>query len=151
MLPCASPDLIQAMDTRPVHPLVLLVLVATPTTACLVTKTGGALAEPELNPDDYAHQVSYHVSCSVSDECRVTYIDFAGKLRAKDVTGEWDIASGANPGTRLWVRAGAGGCPPRPVRVEIVMDGATVAEHLVRPPGGSRCEWILAETEFRVP
>ncbi len=91
------------------------------------------------------------MSCSVSDECRVTYIDETGELRARDVVGEWTMDLGADPGARLWLRAGAGGCPPRPVRVEIVVDGASVSEQLARPPGSARCEWILAETEFRLP
>jgi len=102
-------------------------------------------------PREFAFEAVYHVSCSVSDECRVTYIDRDGELSKKDVTGEWEYDMGADPGRRLWVRAGAGGCPPRPVRVEILVDHQTVAEHLARPPGGSRCEWILAETEFRIP
>ncbi|MCG8467915.1 MAG: hypothetical protein MJB57_06835 [Gemmatimonadetes bacterium] len=91
------------------------------------------------------------MSCSVTDECRVTYLDADGRLRNRDVTGEWEFLAGAHPGSRFWVRAGAGGCPPRSVRVEIHMDGVTVAEHVAHPPGGSRCEWILAETEFSVP
>lgn len=99
----------------------------------------------------YAHQASYRVSCSVTDECRVTFIDQQGELDAQDIVGEWNRDLGADGGTRLWVRAGAGGCPPRPVRVEIVVDGRTVAESVARPPGGARCEWILAETDFRIP
>lgn len=108
--------------------------------------------EPSGEPAaGFAHAASYRVSCSVSDECRVTYIDESGELRSRDITGEWQLDLGVNDGGRLWVRAGAGGCPPRPVRVEIHVDGASVAEDLERPPGGARCEWILAETEFRVP
>ena len=106
---------------------------------------------PEAEERDYTYEVGYHVSCSVSDECRIQYIDDSGTLRRRDIVGEWDMDFGADPGGRLWLRAGAGGCPPRPVRVEIRLGGATVAEHLARPPGGSRCEWILAETEFTVP
>ena len=103
-------------------------------------------AEPE-----YAYRVEYYISCSVSDECRVQYIDEEGVLRARDIVGEWKMDFGADPGTRLWVRAGAGGCPPRPVRAEIRMEGEVVAEHLAPAPRRSRCSWILAETEFRLP
>ena len=99
--------------------------------------------------DDF--RLGYYVSCSVSDECRVQYIDETGTLRARDIVGEWELDLGAVRGTRLWVRAGAGGCPPKAVRAEIRMGADVVAEHLARPPGGSRCSWILAETEFRVP
>jgi len=139
---------LRVTNTRRLHTVGVAVLAAT-MSGCLVVKTGGV--SPEIDPEEYAHEVSYHISCSVSDECRVTYIDREGELRKKDVTGEWEYTSGANPGSRFWVRAGAGGCPPRPVRVEIWLDGTMVAEHLMRPPGGSRCQWILAETEFRVP
>lgn len=96
-------------------------------------------------------RVGYHVSCSVSDECRVQYIDETGALRARDIVGEWELDLGANRGARLWVRAGAGGCPPKAVRAEIRMGKDVVAEHVARPPTGSRCRWILAEAEFRVP
>ena len=106
---------------------------------------------PDPGTHEFAFEAVYRVSCSVSDECRVTFIDRDGELRKKDVTGEWEYDMGADPGRRLWVRAGAGGCPPRPVRVEILIDGQLVAEHLVRPPGRARCQWILAETEFRIP
>jgi len=110
--------------------------------------TGGAGAPPERV---YAHAARYLVSCSVSDECRVTYLDQEGVLRRRDVVGEWNLEVGADPGHRLWVRAGSGGCPPRPVRVTIMVDGDDVAEQLARAPGSARCEWILAETEFTVP
>ncbi|MDX1579636.1 MAG: hypothetical protein R3266_14215 [Gemmatimonadota bacterium] len=118
---------------------------------CVVARVEDEPARRPPTEPDHAHAAIYHVSCSVSDECRVTYLDEDGELEAKDVTGEWTRAFGADPGRRLWLRAGAGGCPPRPVRVEIRVDGRTVAERLVRPPGGWQCEWILAETEFEVP
>ena len=104
---------------------------------------------PETAGHDF--RLGYHVSCSVSDECRVQYIDETGALRARDIVGEWALDLGADRGARLWVRAGAGGCPPKAVRVEIRMGADVVAEHVERPPSGSRCSWILAETEFRVP
>lgn len=106
-------------------------------------------AEPEVS--EHTYHVGYHVSCSVSDECRIQYIDGAGQLTARDIVGEWDTDFGADPGGRLWIRAGAGGCPPRSVRVEIHLDDTKVAEDIARAPAGQRCEWILAETEFRVP
>lgn len=99
----------------------------------------------------YAHAAGYVVSCSVANECRVQYIDEDGVLRARDVTGEWKLDLGADPGTRLWVRASAGGCPPRPLRVEIWIDGARVSRSLERATHASRCDWLLAETEFSVP
>ena len=104
---------------------------------------------PEAAGHDF--RLGYHVSCSVSDECRVQYIDEAGALRARDIVGDWELDLGADRGARLWVRAGAGGCPPKAVRVEIRMGPDIVAEHVERPPTGSRCSWILAEAEFRVP
>ncbi len=113
---------------------------------------GGAPAGgPRPEADGHDFRMSYHVSCSVSNECRVQYIGEAGELRARDIVGDWETNLGADRGTRLWVRAGAGGCPPRPVRAEIRMGADVVAEHLARPPGGQRCRWILAETEFRIP
>jgi hypothetical protein len=99
----------------------------------------------------FVHQAEYKVSCSVSDECRVQYLDQSGVLRGQDIVGEWSYALGINPGGRMWVRASGGGCPPRPVRVEIWLDGRTVAERLERPGHRSRCDWILSETEFVVP
>lgn len=99
----------------------------------------------------YARSAGYVVSCSVANECRVQYIDEEGVLRARDVTGEWKLDLGADPGTRLWVRASAGGCPPRPLRVEIWVDGVEVSESLERATHASRCDWLLAETEFSVP
>lgn len=99
----------------------------------------------------FAYEVEYRVSCSISDECRVQYIDEDGVLRARDIVGEWDLGFGADAGRRLWVRAAAGGCPPRAVRAEIHLGGELVAERLSRPPRRSRCSWILAETEFRLP
>ncbi|WP_419949330.1 hypothetical protein [Candidatus Palauibacter sp.] len=123
----------------------------------LFSVIAAACASAGRDPDgaaaarDFAYRVQYYVSCSVSDECRVQYIDEDGVLRARDIVGEWDMDFGADPGTRLWLRAGAGGCPPRPVRAEIRMDGDLVAEHLAPAPRRSRCSWILAETEFRLP
>ena len=99
----------------------------------------------------YTHQAEYRVSCTVSDECRVQYLDQEGSLRAADIVGEWSLERGVDPGDRLWVRASGGGCPPRPLRVEIHIDGTTVAQHLTRAEHASRCDWILAETEFTVP
>ena len=114
--------------------------------------SGGRRAgEPRPEAAGHDFRMSYYVSCSVSDECRVQYIDEAGELRARDIVGDWEMDLGADRGTRLWVRAGAGGCPPRPVRAEIRMGADVVAENLARPPRGQRCRWILAETEFRVP
>ena len=128
-------------------------LLAAGWTGCVIARADSEPPRARPRPVErvFAHQVAYHVSCSVSDECRVQYIDDEGVLKAKDIVGEWDFDFGADPGGRLWVRAGAGGCPPRPVRVEIRMNGTTVAEYLARAPAGSRCDWILAETEFRVP
>lgn len=121
--------------------------------ALLVTAGLAACASGRGDPPErtYAHHATYRVSCSVTDECRVTFIDQRGELDAQDIVGEWTRELGADVGTRLWVRAGAGGCPPRPVRVEIVIDGRTVAESTARPPGGARCEWILAEADFEIP
>jgi len=99
----------------------------------------------------YAHAAGYVVSCSVSDECRAQYIDEEGVLRARDVVGEWKLDLGADAGARLWVRASAGGCPPRPLRVEIWVDGVEVSRTLERASHPSRCDWLLAETEFSVP
>ena len=99
----------------------------------------------------WAHAAGYVVSCSVANECRVQYIDEEGVLRARDVTGEWKLDLGADSGTRLWLRASAGGCPPRPLRVEIWLDGVEVSERLERATHASRCDWLLAETEFGVP
>lgn len=123
----------------------------------LIGANAAACASAGRGPDgaaearEFTYRVEYYVSCSVSDECRVTYIDEEGVLRARDIYGEWDLDFGADPGTRLWLRAGAGGCPPKPVRAEIRMDGELVAEHLAPAPRRSRCSWILAETEFRLP
>ena len=114
-------------------------------------RDAGPGVTPAAEAPEYAYRVQYYVSCSVSDECRVQYIDEEGVLRARDIVGEWDMDFGADPGTRLWLRAGAGGCPPRPVRAEIRMEGEIVAEHLAPSPRRSRCSWILAETEFRLP
>ncbi len=113
--------------------------------------TGCASGRGRTPERTYDHRAVYRVSCSVSDQCRVTFIGENGELDAQDIVGEWTRELGADDGTRLWVRAGAGGCPPRPVRVEIVVDERTVAERLARPPGAARCEWILAETDFRIP
>lgn len=107
--------------------------------------------DPETPARTFAHTAEYRISCTATDECRVTYLDEEGDLEAREVIGEWRLALGADDGTRLWVRAGAGGCPPRPVRVEIWVDGRPVAEALERAPGGARCEWILAETEYTIP
>lgn len=99
----------------------------------------------------FAQEAEYKVSCSVTDECRVQFIDQAGVLRARDIVGEWKLTVGVDPGTRLWIAVSAGGCPPRPLRVEIWLEGATVAQRLERPTHRSRCDWLRAETEFRVP
>ncbi len=112
---------------------------------------GGRPSGPRPETAEHDFRVGYYISCSISDECRVQYIDESRVLRARDIVGEWKMDFGADRGTRLWVRAGAGGCPPRPVRVEIRMGADVVAEHVERPPPGQRCRWILAETEFRVP
>ncbi len=124
-------------------PAVLLIV---PVLSACATLRGGDAADRV-----FVHRATYRISCSVSDECRVTWIDQDGELRSREIVGEWRLELGADPGMRLWVRAGAGGCPPRPVRVEILIDGTPVAEDLARGPGGERCDWILAETEFRVP
>ncbi len=126
---------------------VVLAILGTGSAACF----GGRPGEPRPEVAAYDFRVAYYVSCSVSDECRVQYIDEAGELRARDIVGEWKMDFGANHGTRLWVRVGAGGCPPRPVRAEIRMGADVVAEQLERPPRGQRCRWILAETDFRIP
>jgi len=99
----------------------------------------------------FGQQAEYRVSCSVSDECRVQFIDQEGVLRARDIVGEWKLTVGVDPGTRLWVALSAGGCPPRPLRVEIWLGGTTVAHKLERATHGSRCDWLRAETEFTVP
>lgn len=99
----------------------------------------------------HALAAGYVASCSVSDECRVQYIDEEGVLRARDVVGEWKLDLGVDPGARLWIRASAGGCPPRPLRVEIWIDGRQVSNDLERAEHATRCDWLLAETEFRVP
>lgn len=117
----------------------------------LATSVAGCVAARVESERTFDYGAEYLVSCSVSDECRVTYIDETGELVAEDVTGEWSLSLGADPGSRLWLRAGAGGCPPRPVRIRIQLEGETVAEQVERPPARARCEWILAETEFRVP
>lgn len=121
--------------------------------AALVAAALSACASGRGGPPErtFAHRAAYRVSCSVTDECRVTFIDEDGDLDAQDIVGEWTRDLGADGGARLWVRVGAGGCPPRPVRVEIVVDGETVSEDLARAPGAARCEWILAETDYRVP
>lgn len=107
---------------------------------------------PEPRPSrTFAHAAEYRVSCSVRNECRIQYLDEDGELTGARVVGEWTLALGADDGTRLWLRAGAGGCPPSPVRVEILIDGRVEAERVTRSPGGSRCDWILAETEVRIP
>lgn len=106
--------------------------------------------QPEYQPD-YNHQAEYKVSCNISDDCRVQFIDQSGVLRASDITGEWTYVLGINPGGRMWVRASGGGCPPRPLRVEIWLDGRQVAEDLVRPTHRSRCDWLFSETDFVVP
>ena len=131
---------------RPALRVGLLTLLAASAVAC-----ASAGRDPDGAARDFAYRVQYYVSCSVSDECRVQYIDEDGVLRARDIYGEWDMDFGADPGTRLWLRIGAGGCPPKPVRAEIRMDGDLVAEHLAPAPRRSRCSWIRAETEFRLP
>jgi len=72
-------------------------------TACA---SGGA--DPIPRPT-FLHEAEYKVSCSISDECRVQYIDEAGALRARDVVGEWSLSLGADPGRRMWIRASGGG------------------------------------------
>ena len=100
---------------------------------------------------EYLHEAVYFVSCNISDECRVPYTDDLGTLRARDITGDWDYELGVDSGRRLWLRATAAGCPPRSVLVEIQIDGVTMAEHRTPSITGTRCDWSLAETEFRVP
>jgi len=99
----------------------------------------------------FEHQAEYKVSCNISDECRVQYIDQSGVLRGRDIVGEWSYALGINPTGRMWLRASGGGCPPRPLRVEIWFEGQIVAQSLERATHRTRCDWILAETEFVVP
>ncbi|MDX1395860.1 MAG: hypothetical protein R3195_15865 [Gemmatimonadota bacterium] len=125
-------------------------------TAGIAVLAGGCVfgGRPEVEPEPaevFLYEVEYYVSCSISDECRVTYIDQEGLLRSQEIVGEWDYAFGVNPGLRLWLRASAGGCPPRPVRAEIWLDGVVVAQSLERPTHRSRCDWILSETAFIVP
>ncbi|WP_419161187.1 hypothetical protein [Candidatus Palauibacter sp.] len=144
------------LHRRPAHQVARAAARATILGASLAACGGaGARSDPAVSPRpearEFTYRVGYHVSCSVSDECRVQYLDETGVLRARDIVGEWELDFGADPGERLWVRAGAGGCPPRPVRVEVRMGGQVVAEHLAPSPRGSRCSWILAETEFRIP
>ena len=110
--------------------------------------SGGSGGHPQ---HVFTQEAEYRVSCSVSDECRVQFIDEKGVLRARDIVGEWKLTVGVDPGTRLWVALGAGGCPPRPLRVEIWLDGTTVAQDVARPTHRSRCDWIRAETEVTVP
>lgn len=107
---------------------------------------GSAPPEPTFD-----HRAEYRVSCNVSDECRVQYIDEGGVLRARDVVGEWTLEIGVDVGSRMWLRAWGGGCPPRPLRVSILLDGTRVADTLERASHQSRCDWLQAETEFVVP
>lgn len=100
---------------------------------------------------EYAHRVEYRVSCGVRAECRVQYLDEQGERRSVDVVGEWRLARGADSGMRLWLLAGSGGCPPAPVRAEILVDGETRATRAADGGGGERCEWLTAETEVRLP
>ena len=57
----------------------------------LVGASAAACASAGRGPDgaaaarEFAYRVEYYVSCSVSDECRVTYIDEDGVLRARDI------------------------------------------------------------------
>lgn len=125
-------------------------VLATALFALAVAGCSGSRAPAETKPI-FLHQAEYKVSCSVSDECRVQYIDQAGVLRARDIVGEWSLPLGIDPGGRMWVRASGGGCPPRPLRVEIWLDGRTVAENLERAKHRSRCDWLLSEAEFVVP
>ena len=125
----------------------------TPAPAIAVALVGlgcasGGGGEPERL---HAFSAQYLVSCSVTDECRVTFIDQEGELRARDIVGEWRLDLGVDVGTRLWVRVSAGGCPPRPIRVEILFEGTTVAQRIERAEHRSRCDWLMVETEFRVP
>jgi hypothetical protein len=123
----------------------MMVVVGSACTAARIDSTPADIGH------EYLHEAAYFVSCNISDECRVTYIDDLGMLRARDITGDWDYELEVDPGRRLWLRATATGCPPRSVLVKIQIDGVTMAEHLAPSPGGTRCDWVLAETEFRVP
>ena len=96
----------------------IMVAVGSACTAIRVDSTS------EDRSHEYLHEAVYFVSCNISDECRVTYTDDSGTLRAKDITGDWDYELGVDPGRRLWLRATAAGCPPRSVLVEIQIDGA---------------------------
>ena len=86
--------------------------------ALIMIAVGSACTTVRVDPtlDDinheHLHEAAYFVSCNISDECRVTYIDDLGTLRAKDITGDWDYELGVDPGRRLWLRATAAGCPP---------------------------------------
>ncbi len=133
---CTRPD--------PARPMLLAASLSLLATACA---SGGDPSRPPV----FMHEAEYRVSCSISDDCRVQYIDEAGVLRARDVVGEWSLSLGIDPGGRMWVRASGGGCPPRPLRVEIWLDGVTVAQNLERAKHQSRCDWLLSETEFVVP
>lgn len=112
-----------------------------PLAACATLGGGGR---------EFAHRVEYRVSCGVRAECRVQYVDEEGDVRSANVVGEWRLARGADPGARLWLLAGSGGCPPAPVRAEIVVDGRTRASRSASGGGGERCEWLTAETELRL-
>ena len=116
-----------------------------------MTVVVAACASGGIAERTYTHQASYKVSCSVTDECRVQYLDREGALAAADIVGEWTYRRGVDPGDRLWVRLSAGGCPPSPLRVEILLDESTVSRELTRAEHPSRCDWILAETDFVVP
>ncbi|MDH3735116.1 MAG: hypothetical protein OEU54_16425, partial [Gemmatimonadota bacterium] len=92
--------------TRPAISATALMGLAAVLTGCA---SGGAPATPEPTEPTFDYRAEYRVSCNVSDECRVQYIDEGGVLRARDIVGEWDLAVGVNAGTRMWLRAWGGG------------------------------------------
>lgn len=122
-----------------------------PAGACIAAILTAGCASAGVIERTYTHTARYRVSCSVSDECRVQYLDQEGKLRASDIVGEWHFERGVDPGDRVWIRASGGGCPPRPLRVEILLDETPVARDLTRAEHASRCDWLMAETEFVIP
>jgi hypothetical protein len=99
----------------------------------------------------YAHAVEYRVTCSPRSECRIRYVAEDGSLKNETVVGEWKIELGADPGTRLWLQAAGGGCPPATIRASIWLDGETRAEKAESPDPSVRCQWLTAEAAYEVP